>query len=206
MKKNERYEIVAAGYLAAPVTVLTGGFSDSRTEGWEKKIKELSGKELSPEQKSAWRKAAEERFPKRFLKEIEETFPVWSAEEILKTAGGCDCIYCRELGEGGILNGLAELVKETGSGLRADMKKMPILQETIELCELFDIDPYYALSFGTVLLVTQKGNALKEALNACRIKAEIIGVLTNGKAKTLLCGNHTRFLDRPQSDSFLNKF
>lgn len=45
------------------------------------------------------------------------------------------------LGEGGILKALWEIADRAGLGLSAELRKLPIRQETIEITELFDIVP-----------------------------------------------------------------
>ena len=44
--------------------------------------------------------------------------------------------------EGGILSGLWKMAEASGVGLDVDLRKIPIRQETIEVCERLDVDPY----------------------------------------------------------------
>jgi hydrogenase maturation factor len=43
--------------------------------------------------------------------------------------------------QGGIFGALWEMAEAAGVGLEIDLKKIPIRQETIEICEFFDINP-----------------------------------------------------------------
>ena len=45
----------------------------------------------------------------------------------------------------------------SGVGLEIDLKKIPIRQETIEICEFFDLNPYKLLSGGSLLLAAADG-------------------------------------------------
>lgn len=44
--------------------------------------------------------------------------------------------------EGGIFGALWEMAEASGVGLEIDTKKIPIRQETVEICEFFGINPY----------------------------------------------------------------
>ena len=46
-----------------------------------------------------------------------------------------------DVSEGGIFGALWELAESAGVGLEIDLKKIPIRQETIEVCEFLDVYP-----------------------------------------------------------------
>ena len=108
----------------------------------------------------------------------------------------------RPLGPGGIFNALWDTCEMYGAGAVIDIKKIPVRQETIEILEYFDLNPYYADSAGASLLVTADGAGTVFALREAGIEAAQIGFLTDGKARTIRYGEHTRYLDRPQLDEF----
>lgn len=56
-----------------------------------------------------------------------------------------------------------------------DFRKVPIRQETIEVCEIFDINPYRLESEGSVLLGIRGGQELVQKLRQEGNMAEIIG-------------------------------
>ena len=87
-----------------------------------------------------------------------------------------------------------------GIGLSVEMKKMTVRQETIEVCEVFHLNPYQLTSTGAVLMVTPKGEELKERLKREGIPAEIIGHTTEGNERIIWGGGEKRFLDRPAPD------
>ncbi len=51
-----------------------------------------------------------------------------------------DAFY--SLGEGGVLAGLWKMAEASEIGLFADLRKIPVRQETIEICERFNLNPY----------------------------------------------------------------
>lgn len=50
--------------------------------------------------------------------------------------------------EGGIFGALWEMAESSGVGLEIDLKKLPIRQETVEICNLLDLNPYELISGG----------------------------------------------------------
>ena len=100
--------------------------------------------------------------------------------------------------EGGILSGLWKRAEASGVGLDVDLRKIPIRQETIEVCERLDVDPYKLESEGTVLLGTGQGNALVRELDARGIHAAVIGHTDKGNDRLLHSGEITRYLERPR--------
>ncbi len=101
---------------------------------------------------------------------------------------------------GGVFGALFELSKSTGVGLSVDLKQIPVKQETIEICEFFDINPYELLSGGCLLLVTEDGEALVEALERENIPAAVIGRMMPGNDKVIINGEETRFLEPAKPD------
>ena len=109
--------------------------------------------------------------------------------------------YIREIGDGGILNALWYMNEELGSGMEIDLRKIPIRQETVEILELFNVNPYYAKSDGAWLLVTQDPVSLAEACEKAGLPCALIGHLTPGPARIIKNGDSVRYLDRPQEDA-----
>ncbi len=102
--------------------------------------------------------------------------------------------------EGGIFAALWELAEGAGVGLNIDMRKLPIRQETVEVCECCNVNPYELLSGGCLLMTTDDGLGLVEALAAEHIPAVIVGRVTEGRGRILRNGDEIRYLDRPKQD------
>ena len=79
-------------------------------------------------------------------------------------------------------------------------------QETIEVCEYFHLNPYQITSTGCVLLVTDKGEELADALIKNGTPAVIIGHTTKEKERVIMNGGEKRYLDRPAQDEFARFF
>lgn len=107
-----------------------------------------------------------------------------------------------DLSQGGIFNALWEMADRAGVGLEVDLKKIPIRQETVEICEYFDVNPYYLYSAGALLAGTEHGEALVSALAAQGITAAVIGRATDGKDRVIRNGEECRYLDRPKPDEW----
>lgn len=103
--------------------------------------------------------------------------------------------------DGGLMAGLWELAKKTGSGLEADLQRMPVLQETIEITDHFEINPYLMKSAGCLLIAAEDGEGLVRRLLEAGINAVRIGRLLSDNKKIIYNGEEIRHLDRPQTDS-----
>ena len=102
--------------------------------------------------------------------------------------------------EGGIFGALWEMAEASGVGLEIDMKKIPIRQETVEVCEFFGLNPYQLISSGCMLMAAADGNMLVRELTKAGIPAAIIGKATEGNDRVLLNEDERRFLEPPKTD------
>ena len=102
--------------------------------------------------------------------------------------------------EGGIFGALWEMAEASGVGLEIDLKKIPVRQETIEICEFFGINPYELISSGVMLMAAKDGNRLVMELAKENISACVIGKATEGNDRVLLNDGERRFLEPPKSD------
>ena len=89
------------------------------------------------------------------------------------------------LSQGGVMKGLWDIAEICGSGIAADGRSIPIKQETVEICEFFDINPYKSVSGGSLLIVTDRPVEMQEALRAEGIHSALIGHLTEGKERII---------------------
>lgn len=102
--------------------------------------------------------------------------------------------------EGGIFGALWELGAASGVGITVDLDKIPIRQETVEICEMFDINPYMLISSGCMLIGCTQGNLLVEKLNDAGISAAVIGRATEGNDRIVRNGEEMRFIEPPGTD------
>lgn len=102
--------------------------------------------------------------------------------------------------EGGLFGALWEMAEASGAGLEIDLKKIPIRQETVEICEYFDVNPYGLISSGMMLMASEDGNALVHALAEANIPATVIGKATEGNDRVIVRDEERRFLEPPKTD------
>lgn len=102
--------------------------------------------------------------------------------------------------EGGIFGALWEIGAASGVGIEVDLKKIPIRQETVEICECFDINPYMLISSGSMLIATPKGNLMVDELKKAGIAAAVIGRAVEGNDRVVVNGEERRFLEPAGSD------
>ena len=105
-----------------------------------------------------------------------------------------------DMRNGGVFGGLYELAGRLGVGLSIDLKKIPVKQETIEICEFFDLNPYGMLSGGSLLIVAEDGDGMVKALQEAGIPAAVIGRTTDNNDKVLHNGEEIRFLEPARPD------
>lgn len=106
-----------------------------------------------------------------------------------------------DVSEGGIFGALWELAERAGVGLHIDLKKIPLRQETVEVCEYCNVNPYELLSGGCLLMAAEDGEALKSRLEAEGIPAAVIGKTVAGKERIIRNEDEVRYMDRPQQDA-----
>lgn len=107
------------------------------------------------------------------------------------------------MGDGGFLAALWKMAEASGVGLEADLRSVPIRQETIEICEIFDVNPYKLLSGGSMLLGMQGGDAFVQELHREGIMAAVIGQTNSGNDRLLYSGGNARYLERPAQDEII---
>ncbi len=147
-------------------------------------------------------KELKERFPARLIDRAREFDRFFSAAETARAVnrfGGCPML---PLSAGGIFGALWEMAETAGTGLEADLKKIPLRQETVEICEFFDLNPYSLYSEGALLIGTDEPERLLAVLQEADIPAAVIGRVTSGRDRVILNGDKGRFLDRPGQDEY----
>lgn len=141
-----------------------------------------------------------ERFSVPFIesaKGLDSFLSVLPEAEIAVRCGVC---AMHDVTEGGIFGALWEMAEASGVGLEIDVKKIPIRQETVEVCEFFGINPYQLISSGCMLMAAENGMTLQRELEKAGICASIIGKATEGNDRVLLNEDERRFLEPPKTD------
>ena len=106
--------------------------------------------------------------------------------------------------EGGIAGGIHEMADAANLGVKVFEEEIPTAQETLEICNLFQIDPLQLISSGALLISADPNSAdeILEELGNHGIQAAIIGeFLEDPKERLLISPDGTiRELIRPLSD------
>jgi hydrogenase expression/formation protein HypE len=107
-----------------------------------------------------------------------------------------------DITEGGVLGAVWELAEASGCGAKIYRDRISIKDETIKICELFEIDPLKLISSGSMLIACANENAetLVSSLYEARIFANIIGVITEDKRKIIVDTGVEKEIKPPESD------
>ncbi|MFI3207891.1 MAG: AIR synthase-related protein, partial [Eubacteriales bacterium] len=138
-----------------------------------------------------------ERFIPSFFQGLSKCREELIVIEPIQMAIEAGAIAIHQLGEGGILASLWELGEAAGVGLELDLKKMIIRQDVIEICEFSGVNPYQLSATGSVLIVAEDGDLLKEKLEEKGYLCEVIGKTTGRNERVIFNGEEKRYLDRP---------
>ncbi len=79
--------------------------------------------------------------------------------------------------EGGVLGGIYEVGNASNVGMKIYKDQIILTDEASKICDFFEIDPYYSISEGT-LVITVSENAAEDVLKALKkekINASIVG-------------------------------
>ncbi len=144
-------------------------------------------------------------------KEISARFPEWFVRRIRQQAEektelipdllqDCDAGEWEEVSEGGILAALWTISGAYEQGISFELRKIPIAQETVEICELFDLNPYRLSSGECLLMAVRNGGDAVKILNEAGIPAAVIGKVEKGIARKMTGIGATGFLERPMQD------
>lgn len=104
-------------------------------------------------------------------------------------------VAMHDVREGGIFKGLWEIGSGSGLGVEVEFKEIQVKQETIELTEVLDRNPYKILAGGTLLVITEDGDGLVDKLKNNSINATIIGKVTNTRERVLVTDEGKRYLE-----------
>lgn len=146
------------------------------------------------------------RFSQAFLSGTAEFADQLSVRKEAEAALRAGVYRMHDLHMGGVFGGLWELSRKAGTGFCVDLKKLPVLQETVELCEFFELNPYQLLSGGSLLMLAPDGGVLVRELAKAGIPAYVIGRTQEGNDKKLMNEEEVRYLDKPGMDEICKVF
>lgn len=125
-------------------------------------------------------------------------------EAVCATKAGVTAMH--DARNGGIFGALWEFAEREDVGIKVELNKIPVKQETIEICELVDANPYELLAGGMLLMMADCGEELVNTLKAAGIPATVIGQTTGDRDRVVTNGGETRFLNPPGRDEIYRIF
>lgn len=140
------------------------------------------------------------RYPMRMIEESAAYDRYLSVIPEAATAMKSGVCGMHDVSRGGIMGALWEMAESAGVGLEIDLKKIPVKQATIEICEFYELNPYELLSGGCLIMTAENGEELVSALGRDNIPAVIVGRTTGGNDRVLYNEEEKRYLDKPKTD------
>lgn len=140
------------------------------------------------------------KFNPGFVQRCVELKKYTDIEKVMKIIPKNDTITLHAVSDGGVFSALWELASSADIGIEAYIKRIPVMQETIEVAELFGYNPYMLDGTGALLIICNEGENIVQELNANGIPAEIIGQLTDGKDRVVINKEERRYLEPPRGD------
>lgn len=143
------------------------------------------------------------RFVPAFIQQMKDLKENLLALGAIRAAADSGVKAMHQVGSGGIFAGLWELGEASGIGMEVDLSAMSVKQETVELCEYYNLNPYQMTSAGCILMTADDGDTLVRALEGVGARASKLGVATDKKARVITSGEEQRYLDRPAPDELM---
>lgn len=145
------------------------------------------------------------RYPARMLHEAKGFSDLLGRIPEAATAIRSNICMARVVGEGGILSALWDLADTAGVGLNIDWKAVPVKQETIEICNFLDLNPYELLSGGSMVIFCEEASEIVEKLREEGIPAAYIGRTTQSKDRVLCVDGERRFMEPGITDELFKR-
>jgi len=112
--------------------------------------------------------------------------------------GGVHAMH--DVTEGGVLGGVYEMSYGAGLGVRVWVDRIPLRDETVQICRFFGIDPLRLISSGSMLMATSTPEQVLSELAKEGISGSVIGHFTDDGRRTLIEGSTEMPLLPPLGD------
>lgn len=138
---------------------------------------------------SQYQEALAGRFSERFVDNAYFAQKEYSVRSVVKCMGENDLVqkshicYMHDISGGGVYTALWQLGEAIHKGIFIENRLLAIRQETIEICEYLDRNPYFLDGTGSMLIVCEKGRVLTEELKKAGLAVQIVGKVTAEKEK-----------------------
>lgn len=209
--------------------VVSGAAGKRSFAGWDIVMSKYAGIEGTAMLAAEMQAKLADKFSEFFVKEAGGFTSMLSVRpEAVATQSIIPEAVMMNASEGGIYAALWKLADKCGAGITVDLKKIPVRQETIEISNYFDFDPYMMESAGSLLMAVPEGrgeelvqaladgslgagcnlnnngkNGQNSGKTEFRIPAAVIGKMTAGNDRVIINGDDRRFLTAPEPDSLI---
>lgn len=118
---------------------------------------------------------------------------------------GCEIVDFEPIAKGGILTALWKLCDRNKWGLEYSLRRIPILQGTVEIANYFDLNPYRLLTKNSYIIACESvgDDVLSSHVGADTIRPQYltyIGDITNSKKRVRIDGEAEAFLTKDYKD------
>lgn len=139
-----------------------------------------------------------ERYSESYLRSVERMEELLLLGRLVDIAFENGCVYAHDISRGGVFAALWEMGDALKCGLEVCHDDIPILQETIEICEHTGDNPYMIDGCGSALFVAPDGKLLADKLYEAGYEASVIGHLTENSDRVVVHDDERRFLTPPR--------
>ena len=131
--------------------------------------------------------------PERILYRAQR-FSLYKSDEAAGLIEKLPCEAFFRIGYGGVFKALWDMAEDMNTGIRIFLKDIPIKQETVEICNVLDVNPYMLDGNGSYLLLSENGNGVVRKLSEAGIPAAVIGYTSTDNDRVIINGDETRYL------------
>ncbi len=155
-------------------------------------------------------KFLEAKHGKAFVKKAQDVYYQMSTVKdamVAATVKGITAMH--DATECGVFGGLFEMASHSNVGMNIYKEDIRIQDVVKKTCECFDIDPYIAISEGTLLATVKlsSAKAVIRALEDAGVPASIVGeAVPAGEGINVISGGKKKKLEHPRIDPFWGKF
>jgi hydrogenase maturation factor len=154
------------------------------------------------------------RFGNEFAERSQDIFYKMSVVEDAITAVGVGrrdegVSAMHDATECGIWGALYEMAQASGLGVRIEKERIIVEEGILQICNLFDIDPYASISEGTLIITSRPKKAAEvvSKLATKGIKSSIVGEMTDiNRGMVLIEQGKEKQLEHPIVDPFWRAF
>ena len=143
-----------------------------------------------------------ERYTYAFLQKAIDKEPLVSVLPEVKVLRELGIRHMHDVAEGGVFGAVWEFCERLHAGAELDLKQIPIAQETVEISEYFDINPYQLKGDGALLFLTHDSTLAIRALQSQGITAKVIGRITDSNDRIVINEDESRFLEPNRMDEY----